>query len=140
MNTLAVVALTQIATAYLWYPVTYRLTARTNLPPANERMYEYHRPYAYLLGVAMGYIMPAGQAQSFGYWVTLLVVIPLGAAFLAAMLARVRREELRPTPLLATQPRKDGSLVRGEGIPARQMSSVSHDGRRKRTIRSKTPH
>lgn len=140
MNTLAVVTFTQIATAYLWYPVAYRLTARSNLHPANERMYEYHRPYAYLLGVALAYILPASQKLSYVYWVTILLVIPLGAATMAAMLARVRREELRPIPLHVSQRTQNGCLARVEGMPARQNSSVSRNGRRKRTIRSRTPH
>lgn len=139
MNPLILVAITQVATAYLWYPVVYRLTARTQLTPTNERMYEYHRPYAYLLGVAMAYIVPAGLTTTVVYWITLLVVIPPGAAFLAAMLARVRREDLRPIPLEPVQPKRNGCLVRSERAAAGQMSSVSRNGRRERTIKSKTP-
>ena len=137
MSDLVVIALTQIATAFLWYPVAYRLTERTGLAPANDRMFEYHRPYAYLLGVAFAYLTPTSASPA--YWVMLLVVIPLGASTITALLARVRREEVSPIPFEVKRRPNAASASAGKGRQTGRIASVSRNARRKRTIKSKTP-
>ena len=137
MSDLIVIVLTQIATAFLWYPVAYRLTERTGLVPTNDRMFEYHRPYAYLLGVAFAYLTPTSASPA--YWVMLLVIIPLGSSMLAALLARVRREEVSPIPFELKHRSSGASTSPGKGLHAGRITSVSRNARRERTIKSKTP-
>lgn len=132
MTTLTLVLLSQLLVPYAWYPLAYRVTGAWDLPSASDAAYEHHRSYGYILGVALAYIVPPAQTET--YWAVLLVLVPAGAGMLAALLARVRLEGVTTRPLTTAQLR---AMAPVDTAPGRTRA-VSRGARGRGRMKSST--
>lgn len=136
MKTLLLVLTAQIPTAYLWYPMAYRLLGRLGMGTASSSfVYERFRAVAYLAGVGLSFPVPS--SSQWVYWVMVMLVAPAAASMFGAVQACTAREPLiqaRDIRSLLREQRRTVPPARGKG----RSRSVAGSWRDQRKINRKS--